>query len=160
MPTKRKPTNLHLLKGTFDKRYHADRIDNTLSMLPAETIIDPPCMLKTDEAKALWNQYIARFTAWGILSDVDLVELERGIWFHEQLRRAQNWLETCETREAEDQALVLIVKLSKEVSRIFSQFGVTPLERTRLTLTTTCIKKELSILDLVKRTAEKGAFNA
>ena len=156
MAAPRKPTKLLQLKGTLDKspsrKSQAHRMDDKLPMLDPGTEILPPPGLVTEEAQTLWSGMTHRFLQWGILSDVDLVELERALWLHQQLRSVQDELASVQlTDDRYGQLMNITLKMSKEISRLLAGFGVTPTERSKLTLAASEIKKNESVLDRVKK---------
>jgi len=152
MPAK-KPTKLMILKGTLEanKKSTKNRIDDKLIMLNPDCTVEVPVSITNEKVKSIWNATTNTLLGWNILSAIDLPELEEAFLILQELQRINEQLKATEVAD-ENYSKVLHNKLKavKVFHDLMKNYGLSPVERTKLTLTVTEIKMNESLLDKIQ----------
>jgi hypothetical protein len=147
----RKPTKLMKLKGTYEKS-KCKRIDDTLPMLLPETVIDVPESLTNENIKSQWTLTTKRLLLWGLLSEIDLPELEEGFLLLQELKKINDTMKNIPVEDdTYGKYLGYKIKTLTAFHSVLKNYGMTPVERTKLSLVASEIKKNDSILDQIKK---------
>lgn len=154
MARPRKPTALLEAKGTLEKnkKSQKNRVDNLLPMLPQGTVINPPMSLTNDNIKSLWISTTSILINWKILSTIDLASLEQAFIFLQEYKRINEMLAKLNPIDDDYSKLLnYSIKLSKQYNAILFNFGMSPVQRSKLTLEAMEAEHKQSILERIKK---------
>ena len=137
---KPKPTNLHVLHGTFNATRHGKDRDGDVLPEPFDTDMEPPEQL-SDRAKAHWETIIGSLGSANILANMDIDALSL---------YCENWAKWAEANENIEKYGMVIrspkdnktpvlspyftisLKTGDQIRRLLTQFGMTPVSRVGL----------------------------
>lgn len=149
----RKPTKLLELKGTIEKwkPSQKNRIDHTLTMMPTDSYIEVPNFLTNPKIIEQWKNTTNCLLQWGILSEIDLIQLELAFFYLQEIKKADLVLQATNYND-NNYSIILKnhTRLVKTFNSIVSKFGLSPSDRSKLALDTLTIRKSESILDKIK----------
>ena len=148
---KKTPIAEKKLKGTYradrdGKQESAENTVNNAVAIPRDTAVKAPRTLSKKSA-ALFEQHAAALIQLGILSAVDLPELEMMYQLLDQFREVSECLKDVDIVEQTVlyQSLThLRINLQKQFSAIAARYYISPAARTKLTLDVLDIEKKKS----------------
>ncbi len=127
MQGQRKPTELHVLEGTYRKDHHGDP-----HSVPASGEPEPPTTLSAEE-RAYWDHIVPILLGMGVAKKADTDEIVKMCRWWVEWNKAMDHLSNMRaSRKGYGTAVRTAAVASDAYDRVAKRFGLTPCDRAKI----------------------------